>query len=154
MLTGQKESAEALRFGLAAGSSSVADAVAWADRVVVEDPAPDVAIIEVALAVGRAAADVIALLGFVAGQADAITVTRRVLAGFLRELDAHPERGDEIARRLYQGVGQGWLPEEHFGWEASALDDEFDLARTGFYASRESPLRQLRSYLSREASTV
>lgn len=40
----------------------------------------------------------------------------------LRALDTYPERGDEIARRLYAAACDGWLPEEHFNWEAAMLD--------------------------------
>jgi hypothetical protein len=152
MLPGQKEAAEALRLGLAAGSQTVAEVVVWADAVIAADPTPDAAVIEIALAGDRRPADVIALLRAVPGTADAVQVTRRMLGGFLRELDAHPDRGDEIARRLYTLATNGWLPDETFGWEATMLDDEFDLVRTGFYASREGPLRALREYLVREAS--
>jgi hypothetical protein len=52
MLPGQKTTAESLRLGLAAGYRSVRDAVAWADHILAEDPAPDVEIMDVAIESG------------------------------------------------------------------------------------------------------
>ncbi|HEX6367532.1 MAG TPA: hypothetical protein VF006_01290 [Longimicrobium sp.] len=146
-----KEDAEALRCGLLAGYVTVRETVAWADAVIAREPAPDPAIIEVALAGRQPPADVVALLRDVPGDADPIRVRRRLLARMLQVLDGDPTHAERIARWLYQLAVHGELPEEAFGWQAYGLDDTFELARTGVYGSHAAAVTELREYLHRHS---
>ena len=80
MLPGLKDEAETLRVAIAAGLATVADAVAWADRVIVAEPRPDPALLDISLAGRGSAAAMISLLRDVPGEVDRVKVVRGVLA--------------------------------------------------------------------------
>jgi len=151
MLPQQGEEAALLRLDMLAGAATVAHAVAWADGVIAADPRPDSAVIDVALAGNRSPADMISLLGRVAGTADAEGVMRRHLRALLRALDADPARAGEIAIRLYRYATAGELPEEAFGVEPYGLEDSFFLAEEGVYGTVAAAREALREYLLRHA---
>lgn len=143
----RKEEAEALRLGLVAGIASVADAVAWADEVIMADPRPDSAILDVSLAAKQPAFEVAKLLGAVRGPVDLERAARLLLGRMLRLLDEEPRRGGELAVSLYRLATNGALPDDRFGIEPYFLDDEFDLVRQGIYDSDAAAREQLRRYL-------
>ena len=151
MLPGQKEEAEALRVAITRGFATVADAVAWADRVIVADPRPDWALLDISLAGRGSPADMITLLREVPGEVDHERVMRGVLACMLRALDADAARGERIANALYSMKADGELPDEPFGWEPYTIADMFELARVGTYGSRDEAVRELRRYLHAHA---
>jgi hypothetical protein len=151
MLPGQKEEAEVLRVAIMSGFATVADAVAWADRVIVADPRPDGAVLDVSLAGGGSPAAMVTLLRDVPGEFDQVSVMRAVLACMLRALDADPARAEHVAHALYWLRMDGELPDEPFGWEPYLLEDDFDLARDG-YLPREEAVAPLRRYLHEHAA--
>jgi hypothetical protein len=134
------------------GFATVADAVAWADRVIVADPRPDWAILDICVAGRRPAAEMVTLLRRVPGEADAVRVMRGVLAHLLRALDADDARAERIAHILFSLTLAGELPHEHFGSEPYMIDDAFELVRTGEYGTREQAVADLRRYLEQHAS--
>jgi hypothetical protein len=143
----QKTDAEALRLGLIAGYVTVGEVVAWADDVIVADPAPDHSVIEVALAAKRLPADVIRLLGEVLGEVDVRAARRALLGRMLAILTVDPSQGERIAAWLYSLSRHGELPEDEFGCEPRSLDDDFELARAQVYGTIESATERLRDYL-------
>jgi hypothetical protein len=145
-----KEDAETLRCGLLAGYTSVPDVVAWADTVIVREPSPDPAFIEIALSEKRHPADVIALLREVRGDVNFVAVRRRLLARMLEVLQADPNQGEAIATWLYRLAMDGELPEADFGWKPCTLDDTFELVRMGV-AAHEDAVSELREYLAKHA---
>ena len=150
-MTNYKEDAEFFRCGLLAGDVTVQETVAWADAVIAQEPAPDPTIIEVALAGRQPPANVVALLRAVPGAADSIRVRRRLLARMLQVLEVDPTHGERISRWLYQLAAHGELPEASFGWQPFALEDTFELARTGVYGSQVAAVNELREYLRRHS---
>jgi hypothetical protein len=150
-MTERKVEAETLRYGLLAGCVTVAEAVAWADATIDAEAAPEIAIVDVALARRRSPAEVATLLEAVPGEADGVEVRRRLLGRMLRILDADPSRGGEIARSLYSLAVSGELPERDFGWQPYTLDDTFDLARSGVCGTHRDAVVELREYLERHA---
>ncbi|SOD02119.1 hypothetical protein SAMN05216486_10259 [bacterium JGI 053] len=153
MLPGQKQEAEALRVAITRGFAAVADAVAWADRVIVADPRPDWALLDISLAGRGSPADMITLLRDVPGEVDHESVMRDVLARMLRALDADAARAERIANSLYWMKSDGDLPDEPFGWEPYTIADVFALARVGTYGSRDEAVRELRRYLHAHAAS-
>jgi len=147
-----KVEAETLRCGLLAGCATVDEAVAWADGIIAQEVMPDIAVIDVSLASRRTPVEVAALLEAVAGEADGITVRRRLMSRMLHALNQDPGRGDEIARWLYSLAARGELPEAEFGTEAYALEDTFDLARQGIHGTVEGAVAELRTYLERRSA--
>jgi hypothetical protein len=85
------------------------------------------------------------VLGSIGGVCDPVTVMRQTLAVMLRVLDSDTERGETIAKKLYQLFASKLLPEEVFGNEPSYLDELFELN------SPEEALARLRAYLGRES---
>ena len=149
----RKEEAEALRLGVIAGLVTVADAVAWADDVIMADARPDAAILDVSLAGKKPVFEVAKLLGEVRGPLDSERASRRLLGRMLRLLDDDPRRGNELAVALYRLARNGALPDDRFGMEPYRLDDEFELERQGMYDLdlRLSAIDALRRYLLQHA---
>ena len=152
MMAGQKEAAEILRYGLIAGFHTVADAVGWADSLIVRDPKPDIAVIDIALSAASDVATVAALLGSVGGECDPVMVMRRSIAEMRAVVLGNADRGIDVARWLYRLANAGCLPEEHFGSSAYSLDDRFDLARSGTYGTEGEALDALRGFLDQYAA--
>ena len=125
------------------------EVVTWADMIIAREPSPDPAVIDVALSGSRSPADMVTQLREVPGDADPIVVSKGLLGRFLDELTRNPAAGQRIAGWLYQLAAHGELPEAVFGWEAYALEDEFELARSGVYGSHEEAVARLRAYLER-----
>jgi len=147
----QKEDAEVLRYGLIAGTVSVAEVVAWADRVIAAEAAPGGTLLDVAMAGRMLPADVAGLLKGLPGDADRIRVMRRVLWGMLQALRQDPDRGEDIAGTLYRLATGGDLPSAAFGSDPFGLDDAFELARKGHYGTRTDAIEGLRTYLEQHA---
>ena len=96
--------------------------------------APIEAFVESALTARNYPADLVAVLGARAAVCDPLTVMRRALAAMLRVLDRNPQRGETIAKELYQLYGsKQCLPEWPFGKEPTYLDEvyEFNKPRRG-----------------------
>jgi hypothetical protein len=147
-----KDEAEELRRAIVAGVATVAEAAAWADRVIAGEAHPHPAVIAVGLAAARPPAEMVSLLGGVPGEADPTWVMRRLLGRMLRALDAAPARGAGLAREIDRMARDGDLPEEPFGSEAFLLDDAFELARAGISGSEAEALGRLRRYLTDHAA--
>jgi hypothetical protein len=147
MLSGQKEDAEALRLDIQAGYATPADAVAWADRVIVEDPHPDDAVLDVSLAWRASAPDMLALLANVPGVADPVRVLRRHLGTMLRILDAEPGRVVTLANRLDILASRGQMPADIFGTDPYLIAEVFELSRIPAHASEAEAREDLRLYL-------
>lgn len=146
-----KAEAELLRLKLIAGLTSVADVIAWADEVIRAAPEPESSVIDVALAGRKGPADVAALLREVPGSYDPVSAARGLLGAMLQDLERDPQRGRELAQTVYRLACAGELPEEHFGWEAFGLDENFYLVDVGAFTEAEA-LAGLREYLSRNGS--
>ena len=149
MDSSRKHEAERLRVGIAGGWVPIATAVAWADRIILEDPSPDSAIIDVALASKQSRSEVAALLGHIGGETDALAARKQALGDLLDWIGQDVDKGGSAARYLYQLACSGLMPEEHFGWEPYALEDAFDLARQGIHGTVNDALQEVRAYLAR-----
>jgi hypothetical protein len=145
-----KTAAEALRLGILVGAASVQDAVQWADQVIRDDDDPCDAVIEIALAGRRSRPEVLRMLQDVPGTVGPNEPARAALARMYDSLDADPSRGPQLARALYILATKDELPEDEFGLEPYALDDDFHLAEVGVL-SEEEALQRLRRYLARHA---
>lgn len=144
----RQEDAEVLRLALQAGLASVADAVAWADAVIVADTRPDAAVIDVALSGHRTAYEMAALLAAVPGAADPARVVRRHLDDLLRVLDRDLEHTRLVVARLYTMAVDGPLADPRFDANhVRLITDEYDLASTGIYGTEAAALDAIRQYL-------
>jgi hypothetical protein len=150
-MASDKEDAETLRLGLLTGFASIAEVVGWADTVIMRQPSPDPAIVNVALGGSRSLADMVALLSEIPGEADPIPVLKRLRGRFLSALERDQGEGARIARWLYQLAAHGEIPEEPFGWEPYGFDDMFELARQGVYGTSEIAVAELRRYLEQHS---
>jgi hypothetical protein len=149
MESSHKHEAERLRIGVAGGWVPIAAAVAWADRIILEDPSPDAAIIDVALAGKQSRSEVAALLALIEGETDAIAARKQALADLLGWIGQDVEKGASAAHYLHELACSGLIPEEYFGWEPYALEDSYDLAREGISGTVKDALEQVRGYLAR-----
>ena len=105
--------------------------------------APIEASVESALTARNSPADLVAMLGAIAGVCDPLTVMRRALAAMLRVLDRNPQRGETIAKELYQLYASKLFPLWPFGEEPLYLDEVYEFNKP------EEALAQLREYLGR-----
>jgi hypothetical protein len=147
-----REAADVLRFAVAAGYRPVADAVAWADRIVAADSTPPAEVIDVALGGGLDRSGMAELLNAVPGESNPVDVARQVLGQLREELDRDRFTPDAIARLVYAMANLGYLPEEHFGVEPWSLDDSFALAMRGTYGTYEDATARLATYLTAHAA--
>jgi hypothetical protein len=149
MESSHKHEAERLRLGIAGGWVPIDAAVAWADQIILEDPSPASAIIDVALAGKQSRSEVATLLARIDGETDALAARKQALGNLLDWIGQDVEKGGSAARYLYELACSGLIPEEHFGWEPYALWDTYDLARQGIYGTLNDALREVRAYLAR-----
>ncbi len=130
MIRDQKRDAELLRLGLITGTHTVADAVAWADRVIAADPHPDIEVIDVAMATRRRPVEVASLLGRVRGDVDPALVARQWLAALHAEVVAVPRKAQEVATLIYRAAAAGILPEEMTSdSDCWGLDEAFEFMK-------------------------
>ncbi|MDH4043590.1 MAG: hypothetical protein OEW06_03955 [Gemmatimonadota bacterium] len=151
-MTSYRKSADALRFAIAAGYRSVADAVTWADQIIAADPAPPGEIIDVALGERLDRSRIAELLMAVPGESRPVEVAREVLRQLHDELNEDRLTADAIATLVYNMAALGYLPEGEFGFEPWALSDSFELAMTGIYGTYEDARARLASYLAEHAA--
>jgi hypothetical protein len=148
----RKIQAEALRLGLVVGLYTVEDAIAWADTVITEEPAPHASVIDVALASKRSLSVVISLLAQIPGEPHNVLALRSLLACLLNRLKANSDNAETIARDLYHLARTAPWPEEEFGGEAFWLDHTFELLREGLYrGTYADAVADLTSYLERNS---
>ena len=152
MVQDQREKAEYLNQALVAGISSVEDAVSWAESVIELDDQPDAEVIEVALSRRRPDFAFGPLLDQIKGKCDRVQVTRKVLAELLARLNSDPTAGQSIASRVYKLYAAGYLPDDIFGWEPCALEDNFYLENVGALGPGRTAVGELRSYLARHCA--
>lgn len=145
-----KNDAEALRLGLIAGTSSIADVVAWADSIILADRASEApSVLDLSVSSRRPAADVIALLSAVPGRPDAQEVGRRQ-AIRLRTALINQELGIvSIARAMYRLMLDGYSPDADFESMAYVADDGVDLALQGTYGTLDEVRRDVLAFLER-----
>lgn len=144
----RKEEAEALRLALEAGLASVADAVAWADGVIVADTPADAAVIEVALAEGRTSYEMAALLAAVPGVADPVRVVRRHLGDLLRALDRDLEHTRRVVARLATMAWDDSLADPRFDAKRAALlVEDYEEATWGIHGREAAARDAIRQYL-------
>ena len=67
----------------------------------------------------------------------------------LDTLNADPAAGQAIASGVYRLSAAGYLPDDIFGWEAYALEDNFYLEQVGALGANRTAVGELRSYLAR-----
>ena len=137
----RRTEAEALAAGLEVGVVAPAEVIAWADAAIAADPAPDPALIEVALAVRASAADLAGGLRALPGRADPVAVQRLALARLAAWLRGDPVRRVAHAAWLlaFAGDREPWhVPA--LRPVALAVDDAVDLDRAGVVASSRAAL--------------
>ena len=152
MLPNQRAQAEVLSIGLTVGYPKVADAVAWADRIIADDPSPDLTVIDISMSGSRTNDDIISLLQGVPGGFDNVEVIRTAMAQMLAAIDNVPSYATAIALCLKRMAHAGRLPESPFGGNAYSFDEDFYLAREGICGSEAAVRQDLRNYLASHAA--
>jgi hypothetical protein len=148
-----KEQALALRVGLLAGYVSVADVVAWADRLIVGDQAGAVPqALDLALLRPEGVADAITLLGQVPGDAAAPAIGRSAARVIYWRLASGGIDTERAARALYRLMREGFAPDPEFESMAYTFDDTVDLVKQGVYGTVDEVRVQMLAYLRRFAT--
>jgi hypothetical protein len=109
-------------------------------------------LIDLSIASSRPREEVVGLLAAVPGSADPIAVMRACLGDLLNTVEREPALSSDVARWLSISAAQGDLPEAHFGWDATAIDDEFALGAQGI-KSTEDARAWLLAFLRQHART-
>ena len=131
MMSALKTEAEVLRRCLDLGVVERRDVIAWADARIAQDDPPDVSITDVALAVGRSAADLSSLLRGVPGTPDRAAYLRGVFGQMRILLMANPTALRLVAHALYLMVLDDEYPSAEAKGAMHTFDDAIELARGG-----------------------
>ena len=145
-----KQDAERLRLGIRAGWLPVSAAIAWADGLIAQSESVPEPILDLSLAGSRPSEEVTAILASIPGTADPIEAMRAALRDLLSMLEREPSAGRQVAQWLLNSRQNGDLPEEQFGWEPWALDDEYELAAQGLWPVKQADER-LMEFLRQES---
>src|SRR5262245_13191907 len=140
-----KTESEILRRCLELGVVERRDVIAWADARIAQDDPPDVSITDVALAVGRSAADLSGLLRGVPGTPDRAAYLGGVFRQMRILLMGNPTALRLVAHALYQMVLEGECPSAEAKGAMYAFDDTIELARGGVFGD----LNKIRAELLR-----
>lgn len=143
-----KSEATALRAGLIAGCVGIEDAVAWADRLILNGQAIHVPqALDLSLLRPNSEADAISLLGEVQGEADPRRVGVEVCGWLLQRLLDGTASTQQAARTLYLLMQEDCMPDPEFESMAYYFDDGVDLAELGISGTVESVRTEMIEYL-------
>jgi len=142
-----KTEAEVLRRCLDLGVVERRDVIAWADARIAQDDAPDVSITDVALAVGRSAADLAGLLRNVPGTPDRAAYLRGIFARMRILLADNPTALRLVAHALYLMVLDGECPSAEAEGAMYSFDDAVELARSGTFGDLTKIQTEVLSFL-------
>ena len=142
-----KTEAEILRRCLELGVVERRDVIAWADARIAQDDPADVSITDVALAVGRSAADLSSLLRDVPGTPDRAAYLRGVFGRMRILLRANPTALRLVAHALCSMAVDGECPSAETKGAMYAFDDAIELARRDVFGDLKEIQAEVLSFL-------
>ena len=108
------------------GLIEVADVIAWADNIILQEESPELSIIEVSMSASKAKYEVFSALSAVAVGADLELVQRKILLRMAEKLAHEPEYLPLVISYLYWKAGDNEITDEGLRAEIYELDDQLE----------------------------
>ena len=130
----------------------MAQVVAWADRLILEDRADAIPVLlDLSLLGNDAIGEAVSLLGSFPGDCSREAVGRYVAGLIYEGLTAGDLSTERAARVLYVTMIEGYAPDHTFESMAYTFDDGVDLALQGTYGTLEAVRVEMLAYLGQFA---
>jgi hypothetical protein len=145
-----REEAEFHRLALAMALTDVDTVVAWADQTIAALPEPPIQVIDVSLAGGRPADEVVDLLALIPGKGDLTGVAHRMLGLFHERMRAGEIELELAVDMLWAYHNWAQIPENE-RLQAGNFHDALFCAQHGYYGTLESVRQEILEFACEHA---
>ena len=108
------------------GLIEVADVIAWADNIILQEESPELSIIKVSMSASKGKHEVLSALSAVAVGANSELVQRKVLFSMGQKLSRESDYLPRAIHYLYYKIIDGEIKDEKLETQIYMLDDDFE----------------------------
>ena len=144
------EQAEFYIWALDYGLVEVSEVIEWADSIILEDPSPDLAFINLSLAGSKKKYEAVRALAEVPGEVNQETIFRKKISTLYEVINKDKERASWVTHTLYRMMQNGDVPDEEAMDKIYIFDTRYE-----YVSSDDAELyKELVSFLRHYSSEI